>query len=324
MRRSLALLTLLAATAACSPQAQPPHQRALAAAARETLVRLIGQYDADIATLRRARDGPISATLKGQLTSDATIATAELRDAATRIARESQPRAQAAPAAPQADPGPATIARFQSAAEQRVARAIELRAQQLREREADAAFDFERAHAGRRLGLELKMRALHLAAPDAARYRRELESLTRAEELVVAAQRARDRAELDAYGAHLRAQASAGIASLTTELRARSVAARAVPTPKAGALTKALTRDDRAAAAEAFAGARGDIERRYAQLRQTHDAAQASLDVEIAALERQRDALRAALSIAQMRGAARPSPAPRSAGAASASSSPRD
>lgn len=294
MIRLGAMLTLIAATAACAPQVPPPHPRALVPAAAQTLLRVIAQYDADIATLRRARNGWVSGTLARHLTTDESAAGAELRDAGARITRLPQPRSQAAPAPPPAAIGPQTLARFQRASEQRVARAIDLRAQQLREREADVAFDFERAHAGRRLALDLKLHALHLAPADAAPYRTELNALTQTEERVVAAQRARDRAVLDSYAAGLRAQIVGSVASLTADVQAAAATARSAP--PAGALPQALTRDERSAATAAFARARTDIQSRYSQLRATHDASQASLTREITALERERDALRAALA----------------------------
>lgn len=295
MRLLVSLLALMAVPAACSPPVPAAQQRALSPAARQTFARLIVQYDADIATLQRARDGTISGALGSHLSADASAAAAELRDDGARIARQSEPRAQSVAAPRPGAIGPQTLTQYQSAAAQRVTRAIGLRAQQLREREADTAFDFERAHAGQRLTLELKLHALHLAPAGAARYRERLHALTQREENAVAAQRARDRAVLDGYAARLRAQAAGGVASLAGELRARAAAARTIPTPSVGALPADLTRDERGASASAFSDARQDVERRFSELRAEHDASQASLASEIAALEKERDALRAAL-----------------------------
>lgn len=316
-------IVLLLLTAACAPKADAPRAAALTPAAGRAFEALIAQYDADIATLRRARNGSISSTLRRRLSADESAAAAELRGGGVRIAHLDKPRVVAPPARQPSAVGPQTLTQFAAAQAQRTARALELRAQQFREREADVAFDFERAHAGRRLTLELKLRALHLAAADAARYRTQLNALNRREANVVAAQRGRDRVLLAAYGALLRAQSEANVASLGAELRSQA-AARSVPTPHTGAIAPQLTRDGRAAAAAAFDAARTDIQRRYSELGTANDAAQASLANEIAALEKERDALRAAVNSAQMHGATHPSLVPRSATAASASSSPPD
>ncbi|HKU80597.1 MAG TPA: hypothetical protein VJP76_00405 [Candidatus Tumulicola sp.] len=324
MKRPMALLLLVTIATACAAHAPPRRAGTLSASARQTLVELISRYDADIATLRRVRSGAISGSLATQLTADEAAAAAELRAGAKQMAQQPRPRTRSAPAPRPAAVGPQTLAQFQSAAAVRVERAVALRAQQLREREADVAYDFERAHAQARLTLELRLHALHLAAADAARYRAQSNALTHEEERLVAAQRAKDGALLNAYGTQLRSEMASSVGSLAQDLRGRAAAAAALPTPAAGALPMALTRDERAGTAHAFEAARSDVGRRYAELRAVHDTAQASLTSEIAALERERDALVAALTRAQTRGATRPSPARESARGASASSSPRD
>lgn len=300
MQRPMAMLAL-AILAACArppgPNEPSPQRRG---ALPESFARVLAQYDADLSTLRRLQNGTPSAgfdaavgNARASVARDAVIAATQTR----RLDLGAPPEGRTIAAAP--DPiGPQALGSFRSAWQKRIDRALSLRRQQLREREADVAYAFERAHAGQRLILRVRLRELHLDSAAAVRYRAQLRALDAREAALVGAQRTRDAGVLTAYASRLRAQADRDIAAMASELAAHQRSVAAVPAPSNARIPAHLTRDTRAQAAAAFRDAGNGLAQNFATLQRSHDDARASLAREIAQLQRERDAL-----VAEMRAA---------------------
>lgn len=307
-----AAFVLLALVIGCAPRAAPtvspppvgpPARIDLARAlARHPFAPLLAQYARDIETLRAAQRVPAFAGFGARLASSAAGVDRQLQDAGARIARVQPAPVGSLSAGFGGIPefGTGTLARFQRAAAQRVARALDLRAQQLRERKANVAYAFERAHGARRMLLRLKLRNLHLDPVERHAYLGELRDLDMREALLVDAQRRRATRVLAEYGERLRARAVRDADALQAELADHARAARAVPEPHVTGLPPALLRDRRADAVAAFATARQNLTQRYAELRRIDATDRAGLAAEIAALTRERKALRSQM-IAQIR-----------------------
>src|SRR5579863_1066581 len=105
--------------------------------------------------------------------------------------------------------GQATLAAYRTAMSERTQRALQARAQQLREKETTLAFDLEKSHAGQRLVLVTKLRNLHLDTSHRAALQAKLDALDAGVASAVRARARSDAAELAAYAAQLRAKESA-------------------------------------------------------------------------------------------------------------------
>jgi hypothetical protein len=297
----IALAGVLAACAAPPPQTRaplrPPARVDMSrAAAQHPFAKVLAQYDRDIATLQASRFRAAFGDFDRRLHAGAT-AVARAARLATTAQQGLRPRTSAAPAAREAGGpdslGESTLASFQTALDERIQRALQLRGQQLREDEANVALAFERAHAGTRLQLTLKLSDLHLDAPTRKNYLRRLNALDDTEAAVVNARRRQDAATLAIYAARLHAQAAAGVATLADELDRHRRAAASIRAPEGTALPAALVGDDRAAAAAAFRALSQDAGERANELRASNDTAQAGLSAEIARLTNERDRLHA-------------------------------
>jgi hypothetical protein len=268
-------------------------QRAMAST---PFARVLAQYAADIATLRRAAGDPAFANVHDRMETNTLDVDRRLQSASARVANLRAQSISAMPAAAtRRDFSDGMVGAFAQAAQSRVARALGLRAAQLREHEATVAYDFERAHAGRRLVLGLKLRDLHLDAPTRHRYQTQLDALDRQEAVVVGAERERDDAVLSAYAVNLRSQASADTASMGSDLAEHARAMRTIPQPQMGTLPSSLLHpvDARAPMLAAFADARRDLTARLHELQAANGVANGDVAREIATLERERDVLRA-------------------------------
>jgi hypothetical protein len=301
------IVALLATLVGCSapPVAQMRSQHT--GAARIDLVRalahhpfapVLAQYDADIDTLRRAAGNAAFKDLHGEIGGSALDIDRRLKTASARLRGMHSQTIQAVPAGSDTshrDFSNGIVTSFQQASQSRVARAVDLRASQLHEHEATVAFDFERAHAGRRLVLGLKLRDLHLDAPTRRRYHGQLDALDRQEAALVGAERRRDDGILAAYATELRARAIADSASRASDLANHARAMQEIPRPQMRALPSSMLHPDgnRAATVAAFDTARRDLTARFADLQTMDDAANADLRTEISNLVRERDALRA-------------------------------
>ncbi|MGA8533117.1 MAG: hypothetical protein WB615_03285 [Candidatus Tumulicola sp.] len=301
----LAILAVLVGCAA-PPAAQtqwprngPPARIDLARAlAHHPFASVLAQYDADIATLRRAAGIAAFTNVHQAIDANAADLDRRLKTASSRL-HGLRTQAIRAPRPARAGSssvfGSKTIASFEQAAQARVARALDLRAAQLRESEATAAFDFDRAHAGRRLVLGLKLRDLHLDKATRRRFESELGTLDRQEAALLENRRRSDRGVLAAYQERLRAQALADSASMASDVTAHTKAMHDLPRPAMPALPDAMLHPDaqNMRDAIAFDGARRDLTARLFDLRSRDDAARDDVRTEITALVRERDALRA-------------------------------
>lgn len=296
----LAALTAVVFMAACATHSAPPAADGTPARldlarvlASQPFAAMLAQYDADAAVLRRSvASGGFAGTHAAIDAASSDLA--KRLDAGSRRLRgvRVEPVTLPRPGGRSPHDFAAAVAPFRQAALARAERAASLRAAQMREREATIAYGFERAHGGRRLLLELKLRDLHLDAVSRKRYRAELASLDAQEAALVRAARARDDAELAAYRTHLQSQAAAGVSAMSGDVAAHARAARTVDlqSPAKGWLPQ--WRDDTGAPAR-FAAARDDLTKRLLALRDAGDAGRTSAKNEIAALQRERDALRA-------------------------------
>jgi hypothetical protein len=196
----------------------------------------------------------------------------------------------------------------------RTARAITLRAQELRERESNLLLDLARSHAGRRLQVRAKLQTLALTGPARAAYQRQLAVLQAQENAVLARARSRDRATLDAYAAQMRSRAENDIAAFSTQLQTRSAAnlaarervmqsqtsgAGTLPmpaAPHAGSTGGSMQSAYNAIAGEPapapdFRGAANDITARWNDLRTANDAAVGQTRSQIDRLRHDREAV---------------------------------
>jgi hypothetical protein len=294
----------LIALAGCAPHAFSPPATSSGPPARIDVTRaiamspfaaMLAQYDLDIATLRTAAEAPTSAHLSGHLDDGSSAIARELGNAAAQ-ARMIDTR----PLPPQRQPEIGSIIgsdaqnSFDQASAQRLLRANELRNQQLREGRADLAYDFERSYAGRRLVLRVKLRNLYLDSETRHRYQQELQRLDAREAALIAVRRARDAATLSAYAGDLRAQSVSDSAALASELHAHNIAAHAIPQQRGPVVSQTTLRLQKQQTIAAFGAVSSHLKRRFTELRSIHDSALHDLGSQIAALVRERDALRAA------------------------------
>jgi hypothetical protein len=301
-----AVLVLLALLASCAPRTiSSPEPHAGATPARIDVTRvlasppfaaLLAQYDADLAALRRSAKDPAFAGTDAAVGASAADVARRL-DAGAQQLRGLHAEPIALPksvAEPRHDFGD-TVEPFRRAASARAERATALRAAQMREHEATIAYDFERAHGGQRLLLELKLRDLHLDAATRQRNRAELAALDAREAALVSAARARDDAELASYRAQRQTQALAESASMAADVASHARAARTISLQTNSALpwVPRWSDGDGANTIARFAAARADLTSRLLAVRNADDAGRSSVNEEIAGLQRDRDALRA-------------------------------
>jgi len=317
-RAVVATIALVVALCGCAVRTRAPAQLSGASPARVDVARILAaapfatvlaQYDADLAALRRSVDDPAFANARTQIND----ATAGIRG---RISAGSQRLRglHVQPVALPTDAGVQPVRNFSGAVEPfaraalaRVERAVALRAAAMREREATIAYDYERAHAGQRLVVQLKLRELHLDAVARRRYATVLASLDRQEAALVAAARARDDAELTIYRAQLRARAVADAGAMASDVAAHDRAARALAQSSVRTPATWLPRwtDDGARNAAILDDAGNDLTNRFGALRRADDSGMTAVRDEIAGLQRQRDALRAQIVASVMARAAR-------------------
>jgi hypothetical protein len=202
-----------------------------------------------------------------------------------------------------------SISAYESATLQRSERAYDARAQQLREKELTLAFDLERADAGERLKLELKLNDLHLTTSRRAALKVALESLDQRELRTVAAQRRQDAAILASYRQRLEDEGASANAQMTAQLRTKAAANFAVRTrvlqaqsSAAGAVANLPARiaafsrtyhraADAAAIDSGLQMASGDLSRSLSALAAADRQSQRYTAAQIAALEADRSAL---------------------------------
>jgi hypothetical protein len=203
----------------------------------------------------------------------------------------------------------ASISAYQSATLQRSRRAYAARAQQLREKELTLAFDLERADAGERLKLELKLDDLHLTPSRRATLKAALATLDQRELQAVTAQRRHDAAILASYGqrlqdegtgasaqmaAQLHAKAAANFAVRTRVLQAQSSAAEPIANLRSriSAFSGTYRRPaDSAAIDSGLKMASGDLSHSFDELAAADRQSQRDTTAQIAALEAGRSAL---------------------------------
>jgi hypothetical protein len=204
--------------------------------------------------------------------------------------------------------------------------AYSARAQELREQESNLLLDMARKQATQRMQIRAKLQTLYLRPGQRAKYQAQLRALQQSEERALAALHARNAGILATYRAKLLAQADSDIAKTAAELQARTaanLAARrdvlaaqraaasgtlpvAAPRTHASPGTPADLRAEVAAlrnrgrndflsAAQntvgAYSAARDDLTNRFVALRDADKESTKTTEAQIAALQRDRDAL---------------------------------
>jgi hypothetical protein len=302
-----AILALIVALASCAPQhaAAPPatsdgapvYVDVARVVASSTFAIALAQYDVDLATLRRAAGDGAFVNVRAQITNAVADSARRLDAGARHVAglRVQPVRLPANAPVTSGSDFTSEVAPFRKSVQARVERAVSLRAAQMREHEATVAYDFERAHAGRRLVLQLKLRDLHVDAVTRRNYQVQIAELDRQEAALVSAARVRDNATLGAYRAQLDAEGGADTASMAADVAAHARSTRNLAKPDMQAAQAWLPhwKDDVAETREQFAATRADITSRLLVLRAAGDSARSSLRDEITGLQRERDALHA-------------------------------
>jgi Skp family chaperone for outer membrane proteins len=300
MRRvSIGLLVALAAcahsTASQSPTPRPFGQPARLdlrrAVAGHPLASMLREYDANLATLRLIQTPAGLTNLSERIAADVTDAH-DVLDAAARQTSALQIRIPSIPTTgTPPDSGEAAVATYRDALQLRNDRALTLRASQLRESEANAAYAFDRTHAGTRLQIRVKLRNLHLEPQERRRMQAELDALQSQEDRLVAGIRSQDAITLSGFAQSLQREAISNLNELAGDVEEhRRTAAQLrddVRTPAA-----ALTHDDRALALQAYKTSGADITQRLNDVASQNRLAAARLASEIASVQKARAALR--------------------------------
>jgi hypothetical protein len=299
--RFLRLLSLVALTACSNQAAQssatpvpngPPARLDLArAVAAHPLASMLREYDDDLATLQLTRTARGLTSIPAQVVADVADAQNVLAAAARQTAALAIRSPQIPTTGTPPDRGADALATYRDALQQRDDRAILLRASQLRESEANAAYEFDRAHAGTRLQLRVKLRNLHLEPDRRSRYQAELDALQAQENRLVEGLRESNDATLTAFDRKLQREAGTNLNELAGDVLAHRQAAAqlrdGVRTPN-----PALSLDERAAAAQAYRTSSADIAQRLNAVGAQDRTASARVAGAVSELRRARAALR--------------------------------
>jgi hypothetical protein len=301
MRFSIvALLVTLAACSNHSVQSAatpvsngPPARLDLArAVAAHPLASMLREYDDDLTTLRLTRTPHGLTAIPARVAADVADAQ-NLLDAAARQTAALGIRAPQVPAnGTPPDRGANAIASYRNALDQRNQRALELRASQLRESEANAAYEFDRAHAGTRLQLRVKLRNLHLDVDQRHRMQAELDAMQTQENAIVENLRRSNETMLADFAGRLQREGINNLNELAGDVAAHRQAAAQLrdgmraPAPQ-------LSIDDRAAAAQAYRINGVDIAQRLNDVSTQDRSASSRIAAAVAELRRARAALHA-------------------------------
>ncbi|HTU82628.1 MAG TPA: hypothetical protein VMF61_10895 [Candidatus Acidoferrales bacterium] len=222
----------------------------------------------------------------------------------------------------------AAVAAYQASMALRARNAIAARATQLRERESALAYDLARRDGTQRMMLRLKLADLHLEPPSRARLRAQLDAIDRRDAGAVAAMRQADAAQLAGYRTVVYARGARQGAAMSQRLQAEAAKALALRArvfraqragasariafafagglPSASDVTGQLgPLDDFDPAAEAgsiaaaLSHASAGVATRFDALRAADDASQKATVAQIAALQRARNRLAAAIAAAE-------------------------
>ncbi|MEO7202788.1 MAG: hypothetical protein ABI431_08045 [Candidatus Tumulicola sp.] len=300
MRRvSLGLLVALAACAHSTashsltprPFGQPARLDLQRAVAGHPLASMLRQYDANLATLRLIQTPAGLTNLSERIAADVTDAH-DVLNAAARQTSAIQIRVPSlSTTGTPADRGEVAVATYRDALQVRNDRALTLRASQLQESEANAAYAFDRVHASTRLQIRVKLRNLHLEPKDRRRMQAELDALQSQEDRLVAGIRSENAITLSEFANSLQREAISNLNELAGDVEEHRRAAGQlrddVRTPAA-----ALTLDDRATALQAYKTSAADITQRLSDVATQNRLAAARLASEIASVQKARAALR--------------------------------
>lgn len=186
---------------------------------------------------------------------------------------------------------------YAQALAQRAERARALREQQMREREATTALDFERSHEQQRLQLRLRLTSNAYLDPSVrARLQAQLGALDAQERAAVAAQRRIDDREVASYASQLASQNQRELAQMEEEVAAHRAAVAQVPRPSSSVLPEAIRHPayDASAIGAQFRDAANRVASRFADLHAADRSARTAADAEIRRIAETRVQLHAA------------------------------
>ncbi len=308
--KRLALAIAVAVLAGCSASAKPAHDSSVAPpvngpAARvdeAALMRMhpfaavVAQLDMDIATLNATRTGGLSAAgnamVKSRSILQAQLGNAENRARSMDVAPPA--RIHAAPITSAQLSTPEAVASYQSALNDRMNRAAALREAQFREKEATVDYQFDRAHAGQRLRLGLRLHSPYLDANAKRSIQAQLDELNAQERRLVERQRAMDASQLAQFRARLQGDGERQLASMQRDMQRHQAAVAKIPQPSNTVVARAEaipSHTDKQKTAAAFAQANEDLSARFTQLHDWNAGAASSVQQEVAALETERNRL---------------------------------
>jgi Skp family chaperone for outer membrane proteins len=305
--------------------------------ASHPLHRVLAQYDREIAALRSTQAPPAlrdpgAQAQAGAAALRATAVDAQMRaqSIAARSAgeyREREPDALAALLAARdagnremgayrddlAQATAANLRLYEDGIAQRNQRAYAARAQELRERELDLAFDLARRDADRRVVLSIKLENLHLDAPTREQLTAELSSLNAERARALDAMRSADAAELASYRQRMERSGASAVAAMAVTLRSnaavnaalrsRVLQAQSNPSEMLADLASQAARfrasyratSDASALSAGLRRASGDFSQRFAALSRTDQSSRRDTAAHITALQAGRAALYRAL-----------------------------
>jgi hypothetical protein len=299
-RSTVALLITLAAcsnqnaqsAATPVPNGPPAHLDLARAVASHPLASMLREYDDDLTTLRLTRTPQGLTGIPARVRADV----ADAQNVIAAAARQTAALAVRAPHVPSAgappDRGANAIAAYGDALQQRNQRALLLRDSQLRESEADAAYEFDRAHAGERLQLRVKLRNLHLEPEKRRRMQAELDAMQAQEDTIVESLRRVNATTLSNFAGQLQREGTNNLHELAGDVAAQRQAAARLR-DAAGTPAPQLSIDDRAAAARAYRMNIADITQRLNDVATADRSASSHIASAVADLQRARAALRA-------------------------------
>ncbi|MDQ2866511.1 MAG: hypothetical protein M3R51_09825 [Candidatus Eremiobacteraeota bacterium] len=288
MKRFAALLLFLCCAACSAPR--PPEPSGPIHLDRSAALHALAQIDADIAVLEAARRDETSSSASSAIRASGASIDSQLANAASHV-RNTTLSAPAARVGPALAAAATSLNGFSSALQYRVARAVALRQSQFLERESTFAYRFERAHAGQRLQLDLKLRTLHADSVTRREWTQQLHTLNAREEAALERSRVHDAAELARFRDTLASETTAELDSTQRDLDVNAAAVRRIPQPSAASILRARAPYGKASATSTAAGfdvARSDLRARFMQLHAGNESDDAALGAQLAALRAER------------------------------------
>jgi hypothetical protein len=286
--------------------------------ANDPLYPVLSQYDREIGALRETEKVAGLTSVAGDVTRDAARLRFDATAASGRVARYAAAHADdfarreasvlaalSSPAASRGDTAAyrdlvaraasATLANYRAAMAARTQRALDARAQQLRETESTLAFNLEKRDAGTMLLLKLKLRELHLDKAGRASLQAQLDAINARQAAAVDRLRSEDASILAAYRAQLAGREAEDDAQMAGRIRVEGTPNPADIAPASPLLAPLRGgysfSSDAANIANGFRQAGSDLSARFDELARDDRASVTATNARIAALQATRASL---------------------------------